>query len=97
VTVDEGAIVRCVCPVSRDGAEASVTWELLTESGHKGFGGDAELRPAPVALPSAQARLSADTASLEFAAPPAGSYRIFVYVHGTEGTVATGNFPFRVK
>ena len=73
-----------------------VKWALQPESPHKGFGGDAEVRPADVALPKQPA--GADPMKLEFTAPKQpGAYRLYVSVYGPGGKAATANIPFLVK
>jgi hypothetical protein len=74
--------------------DVRVQWALQPESSHKGFGGDAELRPADLPLPAAS---PAEPTRLTFPAPKTpGAYRLYVTVHGPGNKVAVANFPFRV-
>lgn len=94
VQVDPGEALSADFLITRADSPVAVHWDLLPESSDKGYGGDAEERPEPVHFTGDRHSLT----HLEFTAPEqGGAYRLFLYVHGKGGTVATANFPFRVK
>ena len=97
VTVASRAPLRAEFALARGERDLiRVKWALQPESPHKGFGGDAEVRPADVALPKQPA--GADPMKLEFTAPKQpGAYRLYVSVYGPGGKAATANIPFLVK
>jgi hypothetical protein len=94
--VTPGSGLRAEFALARgEPADVRVTWSLQPESAHKGFGGDAELRPADLALPAIPA--GADQTRLNFPAPKQpGAYRLFVTVYGPGNKAAVANFPFLV-
>jgi hypothetical protein len=95
VTVKPGDQVLASFELTRgDPEQVRIEWELMPESTDKRKGGDEEERPEPVEI----AKVSESTSRLEFSAPgEPGPYRLFLYVYGGNGTVATANFPFLVK
>jgi hypothetical protein len=95
LTVEPGASLEAEFQLVRgDASEVKVHWELSPESAYKGFGGDAEKRPAPLQFDAD----SEHPTHLSFTAPEeSGAYRLFLYVDGPGNTVATANFPFRVE
>ena len=96
VTVVSGAAVQAGFALARgEPAELRVKWVLQPESQHKGFGGDAELRPEDLSLPDLSP--GADQTRLSFPAPAQpGAYRLYVTVYGPGVKAATANFPFLV-
>ncbi|MGB5243427.1 MAG: glycoside hydrolase family 2 TIM barrel-domain containing protein [Lutimonas sp.] len=71
----------------------SYSWEILAESTDLGDGGDYETRPEPI---EGHFMNMAD-GELEFRAPKAGNYRLFVYADDGNNHAATANIPFRVN
>jgi hypothetical protein len=95
VTVKPGEPVKASYELTRgDPEEVRIVWELMPESTDKRKGGDEEERPEAVEIN----KIHQSTSRLEFKAPDEpGPYRLFLYVYGGNGTVATANFPFLVK
>ena len=70
-------------------------WEIMAEvdKSVESDGGDFE--PSPEVIWSDSSENSA--ANIEFAAPSAGEYRLFVYVEDSHNNAATANVPILVK
>lgn len=76
-----------------DGDTLTYRYELLYESTDLREGGDAETRPDAVSMNN----MTVKGNELQFTAPEAGKYRLFVYAYDGKGNAATANIPFLVK
>jgi hypothetical protein len=93
VLVEPGARLRASVAASDPDADAlHYVWEILVEPNAYGEGGSFEGRPSRVEL-----AFQKGEASVEFSAPAAGEYRLFVYALDGQGHVGTANFPFKVQ
>jgi hypothetical protein len=70
-------------------------WQVVPESTDKKSGGDAEIAPKP--LRGVFNRGTRRSSSVQFEAPKAGQYRLFIYVFDGNNNVATANIPFLVQ
>ena len=73
-------------------AAQSVQWELTQDEHRPPAGGDPE--PRPVSLFN---QTSGQATSLDFSLKLPGMYRLYVYVQGPSGRLATANIPFLVE
>ena len=93
--VEPQATVRLVLQAADpEGDPLTVRWVLQSESGPRGFGGDAEA--VPRTFP--EAIVKSDLKSAEVTMPKEkGFYRVFAYVYDNHGGAAVANIPVRVK
>ena len=96
LSVAPGSALRAEFALARgEPRDLRLKWSLQPESPHKGFGGDAERRPADLSLPAIPA--GTDQTKLDFPAPKQpGAYRLFITVYGPGNKAAVANFPFLV-
>ncbi len=71
----------------------TIRWEIRPESTDKKSGGDAEQAPQAIS----GAVLSTGGTHMVARMPPAGQYRVFVYITDGHGNAATGNVPVLVE
>ena len=96
VRLSQGDVAHAVIEVShQDESTLRYHWEIMHEVDRalESDGGDFEPTPDVVWHASAQR----DGHRIEFAAPAAGEYRLFVYVVDIHGGAATANLPILVK
>lgn len=79
--------------IDPDGDTLTYHYELLYESTDLREGGDAETRPDAVSMTNKEMKNN----ELQFEAPQAGKYRLFVYAYDGKGNAATANIPFLVQ
>jgi hypothetical protein len=96
ITFNSGQLVPAkVQSTDLDGDRLTYIWQVVPESTDKKSGGDAEIAPKP--LRGIFNRSTRRQNSVQFHAPKAGQYRLFIYVFDGNNNVATANIPFLVK